>query len=189
MYIQAESSEEVIKFEELGLIDLILRGDDDFKGVPENVRSNPESMAEAIENNVRKKIVEENPVNPIYYDQMSVLLNEIIELRRKNAIAYKEYLEKIRDLTRKVAQPAGQNDYPEGINTPGKQALFDNFGKDIELTQKIDKAIQSNKLAAWVGNKVKEKVLLKGLSQELGVNDKIALKAYLTLAQKHQEYH
>lgn len=189
MYIQAESSEEVIKFEEFGLIDLILRGDDDFKGVPENIRRNPESMAEAIENNVRKKIVEENPVNPIYYDQMSVLLNEIIELRRKNAIAYKEYLEKIRDLTRKVAQPAGRNDYPEGINTPGKQALFDNFGKDIELTQKIDKAIQSNKLAAWVGDDAKEKILLRGLSQELGIKDKNVLIAYLTLAQKHQEYH
>lgn len=189
MYIQAESSEEVIKYEEFGLIDLILRGDDDFKGVPENIRRNPESMAEAIENNVRKKIVEENPVNPIYYDQMSVLLNEIIELRRKNAIAYKEYLEKIRDLTRKVAQPAGRNDYPEGINTPGKQALFDNFGKDIELTQKIDKAIQSNKLAAWVGDDAKEKILLRGLSRELGINDKNVLIAYLKLAQKHQEYH
>ena len=120
---------------------------------------------------------------------MSVLHNEIIELRRKNAIAYKEYLEKIRDLTRKVAQPAGRNDYPEGINTPGKQALFDNFGKDIELTQKIDKAIQSNKLAAWVGDDAKEKILLRGLSRELGINDKNVLIAYLTLAQKHQEYH
>ena len=79
--------------------------------------------------------------------------------------------------------------YPEGINTPGKQALFDNFGKNIELTQKIDKAIQSNKLAAWVGDDAKEKILLRGLSRELGINDKNVLIAYLTLAQKHQEYH
>lgn len=189
MYIEAESSEEVIKFEEFGLIDLILRGDDAFNGVPDNIRRNPESMAEAIENNVRKKIVEENPLNPAYYDQMSVLLDEIIELRRKKAIEYKEYLEKIRDITRKVTQPTGRPNYPEVINTSGKQALYDNFGKDIELTVKIDLAIQSNKLAAWVGDHAKEKILLRGLSQALGTNNRDVLIAYIELAKLHQEYH
>lgn len=189
MYIEAESSEEVIKFEEFGLIDLILRGDDAFNGVPDSIRRNPESMAEAIENNVRKKIVEENPLNPAYYDQMSVLLDEIIELRRKKAIEYKKYLEKIRDITRKVTQPTGRPNYPEVINTSGKQALYDNFGKDIELTVKIDLAIQSNKLAAWVGDRAKEKILLRGLSQALGTNDRDVLIAYIELAKLHQEYH
>ncbi|MEN4981940.1 HsdR family type I site-specific deoxyribonuclease [Acinetobacter modestus] len=189
MYIEAESSEEVIKFEELGLIDLILREDDEFKGVPESIRRNPESMAEAIENNVRKKIVDENPVNPAYYDQMSVLLDEIIELRRKNAIEYKEYLEKIRDVTRKVAQPTARMDYPNEINTLGKQALYDNFGKDVELTLKIDYAIQSNKLAAWVGDNAKEKILLRELSEALATKDKDVLIAYIKLAKQHQEYH
>jgi len=189
MYIEAESSEEVIKFEELGLIDLILREDDEFKGVPESIRRNPESMAEAIENNVRKKIVDENPVNPAYYDQMSVLLDEIIELRRKNAIEYKEYLEKIRDVTRKVAQPTARMDYPNEINTLGKQALYDNFGKDVERTLKIDYAIQSNKLAAWVGDNAKEKILLRELSEALATKDKDVLIAYIKLAKQHQEYH
>lgn len=189
MYIEAESSEEVIKFEEFGLIDLILRGDDAFNGVPDSIRRNPESMAEAIENNVRKKIVEENPLNPAYYDQMSVLLDEIIELRRKKAIEYKQYLEKIRDITRKVTQPTGRPNYPEVINTSGKQALYDNFGKDIELTVKIDLAIQSNKLAAWVGDHAKEKILLRGLSQALGTKDRDVLIAYIELAKLHQEYH
>ena len=189
MYIQAESSEEVIRFEEFGLIDLILNGDDDLKGAPESIRKKSESMAEAIENNVRKKIVDENPVNPIYYDQMSVLLDEIIELRRKNAIDYKAYLEKIRYLARKVTRPEGRKDYPEGINTPGKQALYDNFGKDVQLTQNIDHAIQSNKLAAWVGDGNKEKILLKDLSEALGIKDKNVLIPYLELARKHKEYH
>ena len=189
MYIEAESSEEVVKFEEFGLIDLVLRGDDEFKGVPESIRRNPESMAEAIENNVRKKIVEENPVNPAYYDQMSVLLDEIIELRRKKAIEYKEYLEKIRDVTSKVTRPTGRTNYPEEINTAGKQALYDNFGKDIELTLKLDQAIQSNKLAAWVGDHAKERILLRELSQALETRDRDVLIAYIELAKLHQEYH
>ena len=189
MYIQADSSEEVIKFEEFGLIDLILRGDDEFKGVPESIRKNRDSMAEAIENNVRKKIVEENPVNPAYYDRMSVLLNDIIELRRKNAIEYKKYLEKIRDVARKVTQPTDRSDYPEVINTAGKQALYDNFGKDVDLTIKIDQTIQSNKLAAWVGDHEKEKILLRELSHALETRDRDVLIAYIELAKLHQEYH
>lgn len=189
MYIEAESSEEVVKFEEFGLIDLVLRGDEVFKGVPESIRRNPESMAEAIENNVRKKIVEENPVNPAYYDQMSVLLDEIIELRRKKAIEYKEYLEKIRDVASKVTRPTGRTNYPEEINTAGKQALYDNFGKDIELTIKLDQAIQSNKLAAWVGDHAKERILLRELSHALETRDRDVLIAYIELAKLHQEYH
>jgi type I restriction enzyme R subunit len=39
-------------------------------------------MAEAIENNVRKTIVDENPVNPKYFEQMSALLDETIKQRR-----------------------------------------------------------------------------------------------------------
>lgn len=189
MYIEAESSEEVVKFEEFGLIDLVLRGDEVFKGVPESIRRNPESMAEAIENNVRKKIVEENPVNPAYYDQMSVLLDEIIELRRKKAIEYKEYLEKIRDVASKVTRPTGRTNYPEEINTAGKQALYDNFGKDIELAIKLDQAIQSNKLAAWVGDHAKERILLRELSHALETRDRDVLIAYIELAKLHQEYH
>lgn len=189
MYIEAESSEEVVKFEELGLIDLILREDIDFKGIPENIRRNPESMAEAIENNVRKKIVEENPVNPAYYDQMSVLLDELIEMRRQKAIEYKEYLEKIREVAQKVTQPTGRSNYPKEVDTVGKQALYDNFGKDVELTLKIDETIQSNKLAAWVGDFAKEKILLRGLSQALGTRDRDVLIAYIELAKQHLEYH
>ncbi|ENV61804.1 type I restriction endonuclease subunit R [Acinetobacter soli] len=189
MYIEAESSEEVVKFEELGLIDLILREDIDFKGIPENIRRNPESMAEAIENNVRKKIVEENPVNPAYYDQMSVLLDELIEMRRQKAIEYKEYLKKIREVAQKVTQPTDRSNYPREINTVGKQALYDNFGKDVELTLKIDETIQSNKLAAWVGDFAKEKILLRELSQALGTRERDVLIAYIELAKQHLEYH
>ncbi len=138
---------------------------------------------------LEKKIVEENPVNPAYYDQMSVLLDEIIELRRKKAIEYKEYLEKIRDVASKVTRPTGRSNYPEEINTAGKQALYDNFGKDIELAIKLDRAIQSNKLAAWVGDHAKERILLRELSHALETRDRDVLIAYIELAKLHQEYH
>ncbi|MBF4296264.1 restriction endonuclease subunit R, partial [Vibrio anguillarum] len=103
MYIRADDSEVLMDFEELGLIELIVeKGADAVEALPESIRKNQEAMAETIENNVRKTIVDENPVNPKYYEQMSVLLDELIELRRQKAIEYQEYLEKIRELSRKV---------------------------------------------------------------------------------------
>lgn len=41
-------------------------------------------------------------MNPKYYEQMSVLLDELIELRRQKAIEYQEYLKHIRDLSSKI---------------------------------------------------------------------------------------
>lgn len=44
-------------------------------------------MAETIENNVRKLILDESPVNPKYYEQMSKLLDALIEQRRQEGPA------------------------------------------------------------------------------------------------------
>ena len=56
-------------FEELGLIDLVVNNNGAGLGaLPEDLRNDgeamAEAMAEAIENNVRKTIVDENPVKP-----------------------------------------------------------------------------------------------------------------------------
>lgn len=117
MYIRADDSEVLMDFEELGLIELIVeKGADAVEALPDSIRKNQEAMAETIENNVRKTIVDENPVNPKYYEQMSVLLDELIELRRQKAIEYQEYLEKIRELSRKVIRPEQTAaNYPPGL--------------------------------------------------------------------------
>ena len=109
------------------------------------------------ENNVRKTIVDENPVNPKYYEHMSILLDELITLRRQKALDYKEYLEKIRELSSKVLRPNGENsNYPESINTNAKRALYDNLDQNEELADKLDAAVRLNKQADWQGHLLKE---------------------------------
>jgi type I restriction enzyme, R subunit len=49
-------------------------------------------MAETIENNVRKVIIDEMAVNPKYYEKMSELLDALIEQRKAQALNYKAYL-------------------------------------------------------------------------------------------------
>lgn len=61
LYIDADPSETLMDFEELGLIELIVqKGAEALDGLPKDMKKNPEAMAEAIENNVRKTIVDEN---------------------------------------------------------------------------------------------------------------------------------
>lgn len=159
MYIRADDSKVLMDFEELGLIELIVeKGADVVNDVPENIGKNQEAMAETIENNVRKTIADENPVNPKYYEQMSVLLDELIELRRQKAIEYQEYLEKIRELSRKVIRPEQiASGYPPSMDTNPKRAFYDNFGHDEVLATKIDSAIRYTKKADWVGDRFKER--------------------------------
>ena len=51
--------------------------------LPDGIRKNKEAVAEAIENNVRKLIIDEQPINPKYYEKMSELLDALIEQRRQ----------------------------------------------------------------------------------------------------------
>ena len=47
------------------------RGADAVKALPDGLKKNTEAMAETIENNVRRLIIDESPINPKYYEKMS----------------------------------------------------------------------------------------------------------------------
>lgn len=189
MYIRADDSEVLMDFEEIGLIELIVeKGAGAIDTMPEDLRKNPGAMAEAIENNVRKIIVDENPVNPKYYEQMSVLLNELIELRRQKAIEYQDYLEKIQELSRKVVRPEQTaSNYPQSMDTNPKRAFYDNFGKDELLATKIDSTIRYTKKADWVGDRFKEREIANALREETAGYE-VDIQALMELAKAQKEY-
>ena len=191
MYIRADDSELLMDFEELGLIDLVVNNKGkSLENLPEGLRDNEDAMAEAIENNVRKTIVDENPVNPKYFDSMATLLDEIIKQRREQAISYQEYLEQIKALANKVVNPSentAQN-YPTSVDTPAKQAIYDNLGNDEVLTTKIDTAVRYTKKADWLGDRFKEREIANAVREEAaGYNINIVDVMELIKAQK--EYH
>ena len=190
MYIRADSSEQLMDFQELGLIELIVeKGIAATESLPESIRKNQDAMAETIENNVRRTIVDENPVNPKYYEHMSVLLDQLIELRRQKAIEYQEYLERIRDLSRKVIRPeqAGSS-YPSSMDSQAKRAFYDNFGKDEVLATKIDTTIRYTKKADWVGDRFKEREIANAIRQETAGYDVDILRV-MELAKAQKDYH
>ncbi|WP_442498205.1 type I restriction endonuclease subunit R [Methylobacter sp. sgz302048] len=189
MYIRADDSEQLMDFEELGLIELIVeKGIEATESLPEGIRKNQDAMAETIENNVRKTIVDENPVNPKYYEQMSVLLDELIELRRQKAIEYQEYLERIRALSKKVIRPEQTaSNYPPSMDTGAKRAFYDNFGSDEVLAVKIDSAIRYTKKADWVGDRFKEREIANAVREETKGYE-VDIQSVMELAKAQKEY-
>ena len=71
-YIRAEESEKISAFDDMSLIQLIVeRGPDAVNALPKGIKDHNEAVAETIENNVRKLIINESPVDPAYYEKMS----------------------------------------------------------------------------------------------------------------------
>lgn len=181
-YVKAEESKVLQNLEEWGVLDLIMANQTDQ--LPENIKANPELMAEVIENNVRSAIVDENPVNPKYYEKMSVLLEELIEQRKQQSIEYQEYLQKIAELVRQIKQPGSQK-YPPAINTPARRALYDNIAQDAAWVVCLDAAVLQNKPDDWANSPMKTKQLLKALRPLL--QEKVADEAAVIELIKQQE--
>ena len=133
-----------------------------------------EAVAETIENNVRKLIINESPVDPAYYDKLSKLLDALIAQRRLGVATYAEYMAKIAKLTQEATSPGGVAAYPAGITTSAQKALFNNLGKNLTLALAVDAAVLSSLQDDWRNNSGKTKrvrnairaVLEKGMAEK-----------------------
>jgi type I restriction enzyme R subunit len=155
-YIRADPSEVISEFDDFSLIELIVqRGVEAVKALPKSIQRRQEAVAETIENNVRKLIIDESPINPKYYERMSELLDALIKQRRDDAIKYSEYLGKIVELTKQVKNGPGQASYPQTMNTPARKALYDNLQKNHVLALAVDTAVQNSRQDDWRSNTFK----------------------------------
>src|SRR6266496_3180619 len=168
-YIRAEDSKKISAFDDMPLVDLIVeRGAEAVQSLPDGIKSNQAAVAETIENNVRKLIIDESPVNPKYYEKVSVLLDELVAQRRQDAINYQKYLEKIVDLAKKLKDPTSGAAYPKSLNTASKRALFDNLDKNEILALAVDQAVRNNAQAGWRQNIFKIRKVKNAVRTALG---------------------
>ncbi|MEY4548333.1 MAG: hypothetical protein RL685_4528 [Pseudomonadota bacterium] len=171
-YIRAEESQKVSEFDELSLIQLIVqRGAEAVEALPKPIRENEGAAAETIENNVRKLILDESPINPKYYDKMSQLLDALIAQRKQNALSYQQYLEQIVELTRQSQQGPQGAAYPAAIDSPAKRALYDNLGRNEPLVIAMDSAVRQKVQDAWRSNVMKTRRVRQAIADVLGEAD------------------
>lgn len=187
-YIRAEESEKVSAFDDMSLVKLIVeRGAGAVAALPEGIRQNKEAVAETIENNVRKLIIDEQPLNPKYYERMSELLDALIEQRRQEALDYQKYLERIVELAKMVQDPAAGESYPATLNTAPKRALYDNLDKNEPLALAVDSAVRASKQDDWRGNPFKIKMVKNAIKGALKEYDALT-EQVLELVMNQHEY-
>ncbi len=181
-YITAEEPEKISEFDDVPLVELIVKtGIADAIAEKIGKKKSKDAVAEVIENNVRRKIINEKLNNPAFYERMSQLLDEVIADRKRKAIEYEAYLKRIADLADQVV--AGHDaDAPEALKqSRAVRAIYDNlqpfagqqaaegkspYSKDdlLELAQKIDQAVKDSKRANFRGNEAKERMIMGAIA-------------------------
>jgi type I restriction enzyme R subunit len=173
-YISAEESVTIFAFYNMTLIELIVeRGEDAVDALPKGIARNTEAVAETIENNIRRLIIDEMPTNPKYYENMSTLLDELIKERKEELRNYKKYFARIVELSKKVKNPAKSATYPTSLNSNAKRALYDNLSQDEELTIALDAEIYHTKKDGWRGNIIKEREVKYAIRKHVDDDDEV----------------
>jgi type I restriction enzyme R subunit len=186
-YIEADAPRVISPFEDLPLVDLIIKSGigSAIDSLPDEIKNNKNAVATTIANNVRSQIIKKHLNDPIYYDKMSVLLDQILKDLKENRIEYEEYLKKIAELAKKV-QSGHEDDLPGSINTPGLRALYNNLEDDESLAVKIHSIIKNNCPDDWRGVLTKERTV-KGLLFSVFNNTDTVERIFPIIVQQ-QEY-
>ncbi|QRZ13922.1 hypothetical protein JWJ88_04480 [Paracoccus methylovorus] len=186
-YIRADDSKTISHLDDISLIDLVLsKGADAANDLPAGTNRNRNNVAEAIENNVRRLIIDETPVNPRFYEQMSQLLTDLVTQRRNDAIEYAEYLKRIAELVKQAKSGHGA-DYPASIKSAGQKALFDNLNTDEELALRVDQAVRDVAPDGWRGHMMKEKKVRRAVETELPGAETL-VDSIMAILKNHSEY-
>lgn len=164
-YLSADPSRVLTSFGGATLVELLVdSGVSALKDMPASTPKEQEAVAETIENNIGKEIVERTQSNPKYYEKMSALLRELIEKRKNDVINYEEYLHRIVEVARKVHKPEGSVEYPSDIReSAAKRSFFDFYHGDADIANQLYDAVVSSKQDNFRGNKVKERKIWRAV--------------------------
>lgn len=191
-YLGAEESKVLSKFDDFSLVELIVeKGKDAIDELPPNIRKNKDSMSEAIENNLRKVIIEESPTNPMYYEKMSTVLDELIKLRKEKTEEYEKYLDEIVELAKNIKKPSSKTNYPASINTNAKRALYDNLDNNEDLALALDEKIMTTKKDAWRDYNIRRKQVnnaIKAVLKDFEITDDEDILEIFEIVKNQREY-
>ena len=187
-YLSANPSRVLTYFGGATLVELLVdNGIATLKDMPSSTPKEQEAVAETIENNVRKEIVEKTRSNPKYYEKMSELLRELIAKRRNDVINYEEYLRQIVELAKKVHKPESSTEYPADIReSAAKRAFYDYLDGDANVANQLHEAVMFSKQDNFRGSKIKERKIWRAIRAI--VRDDQKATELLALIKEQSEY-
>lgn len=186
LYVKAEDSEVIAKLDDTSFLDIVAaQNEEQLNDLPDELKDEyGRASAETVEANLREVIRKDSPFNPAYYGKLSIILQELIDKRKKEMLDYEEYMKELIELVKK-ARGKSANSYPESIKTPGMRALYDNLGQNENLAIRAHEIIKENAIVGFRESLMKRKKIIRALAKLLG--DEMALKIY-DIIKLHDEY-
>ncbi len=186
LYVKAEDSEVIAKLDDTSFLDIVAaQNEEQLNDLPDELKDEyGRASAETVEANLREVIRKDSPFNPAYYGKLSIILQELIDKRKKEMLDYEEYMKELIELVKK-AKGKSANSYPESIKTPGMRALYDNLGQNEYLAIRAHEIIKENAIVGFRDSRMKQKKIIRALAKLLG--DEMALKIY-DIIKLHDEY-
>lgn len=205
-YIQAEPAQALGELAELSLTELIIETgihNAIAKRLNEKGKLSKNAIAETIINNVRKTIIRDRLTDPRFYEQMSKLLDDLIQQSREGTEAYEAFLSKAEDILKKHRAKQHDIDEPAMLHgNAGALVIYRNLPdimssdvlpdacgvvKELQaeygdplalLALQIDRLMRDEAPAGWRGDEAKERIVQNFLHPLTGRNREATLKLF-----------
>lgn len=180
-YIQADPADSLGTMANYSLVELIVQTgihDAIARKLNEKGKLSRNAVAEGIINNVRKTIIRERLTDPKFYEEMSKLLDDLIQQKRDDTESYEEFLRKAEQLARHLASDTSPHSHPAILNDhPVAIKLFNNLSdipattfhcpeddqQKAQIALNIDRTMREKAPAGWRGDDTREKQVLNAL--------------------------
>ena len=204
-YIQADAAADMGDLGALSLTELIIQSgihDAIAKKLNEKGKLSKKAIAEGIINNVRKTIIREQLTDPKFYEQMSKLLDDLIEQSRKDAEAYEAFLRKAEELVRKLASKKPDGDVPASLHGNVEATVLYNNLDSIPATSfryptadedkatlalRLDWVVRERAPAGWKGDETRERTVQNAIYPLLD-KDRLATEALFDIIKNQPGY-
>jgi type I restriction enzyme R subunit len=211
-YIQADAAAGLGQLGDLSLTELIIETgihDAIARKLNQKGTLSRNAVAEGIINNVRKTIIRDQLTDPRFYEQMSLLLDDLIRQNREDAAAYEEFLRKAEALVKRLGAKHPEAGIPAALH--GKQeatVIYNNLPqilmvgavigrvaepdpaadeKRLALALEIDRTMRERAPAGWKGDQAREAQVLNALFPLLDRNRE-ATRALFELVRNQPGY-
>ena len=204
-YIQADAAADMGDLGALSLTEMIIQSgihDAIAKKLNEKGKLSKKAIAEGIINNVRKTIIREQLTDPKFYEQMSKLLDDLIEQSRTDAEAYEAFLRKAEELVRKLASKKPDDDVPASLHGNAEATvLFNNLDSipatsfryptadedKATLALRLDWVVRERAPAGWKGDETRERTVQNAIYPLLD-KDRLATEALFDIIKNQPGY-
>ena len=204
-YIQADAAADMGDLGALSLTELIIQSgihDAIAKKLNEKGNLSKKAIAEGIINNVRKTIIREQLTDPKFYEQMSKLLDDLIEQSRTDAEAYEAFLRKAEELVRKLASKKPDDDVPASLHGNAEATVLYNNLDSIPATNfryptadedkatlalRLDWVVRERAPAGWKGDGTRERTVQNAIYPLLD-KDRLATEALFDIIKNQPGY-